>query len=172
MIKRAIFAVSIMAVISCTRSPNIEVKDIRTYPVNDTTGLITQSGVEIDKEVSSDGQGSLKITSNGPAVIKLYETGDMDIENATLVYRAKIKSSGLQGRAFIEMYLSFKGQGEFFSRGLDTAITGSADWSTVEAPFFLNKGENPDNVKLNLVIEGKGTVWIDDIRLAQGPLRR
>lgn len=37
-------------------------------------------------------------------------------------------------------------------------------------PFFLQKGENPDNVKLNLVIEGKGTVWIDDIHLYKGPL--
>ena len=24
---------------------------------------------------------------------------------------------------------------------------------------FLKKGENPDNVKLNLVINGTGTVW-------------
>jgi len=28
------------------------------------------------------------------------------------------------------------------------------------------KGENPDNVKLNLVINGKGTAWIDNIRLS------
>lgn len=38
------------------------------------------------------------------------------------------------------------------------------------SPFFLQKGENPDNVKLNLVIKGKGTAWIDDIRVMQGPL--
>ena len=28
---------------------------------------------------------------------------------------------------------------------------------------------NPSDVKLNLVIEGKGTVWIDDVRLLAGP---
>jgi hypothetical protein len=44
------------------------------------------------------------------------------------------------------------------------------DWVTQETPFFLKPGENPDNVKLNLVIEGKGTVWIDDISLVKGPL--
>jgi hypothetical protein len=38
-------------------------------------------------------------------------------------------------------------------------------------PFFLKKGENPENVKLNLVVDGVGTVWIDDIQLIRGPLR-
>ena len=45
-------------------------------------------------------------------------------------------------------------------------------------PFSINilklngkEGENPDNVKLNLVINGKGTAWIDDIRVLKGPLQ-
>lgn len=44
-------------------------------------------------------------------------------------------------------------------------------WTTVETPFFLQKGQNPDNIKLNLVVNGKGTVWIDDIKLIKGPLQ-
>ena len=40
---------------------------------------------------------------------------------------------------------------------------------TMEIMFILEKGQNPDNVKLNLVIEGKGTVWIDDILILKGP---
>jgi hypothetical protein len=39
------------------------------------------------------------------------------------------------------------------------------------SPKEVKKGENPDNVKLNLVINGKGTPWIDDIRLLKAPLR-
>jgi hypothetical protein len=68
------------------------------------------------------------------------------------------------------MWCHFPGKGEFFSRGLQTALTGSSDWNSQETFFFLKKGENPDNVKLNLVISGKGTVWIDDIHLIKGPL--
>jgi hypothetical protein len=49
-------------------------------------------------------------------------------------------------------------------------LTGTTDWTTAETPFLLKRGENPDNVKLNLVIDGKGTVWIDDIRLMNGTL--
>ena len=65
----------------------------------------------------------------------------------------------------------FGDKGEFFSRGLQSPLSGTTDWSTGETPFFLKKGENPDNVKLNLVIDGKGTVWIDDIHLFKGPLK-
>jgi hypothetical protein len=48
---------------------------------------------------------------------------------------------------------------------------GTNNWSTIETPFFLKKGEKPDNVKLNLVVNGKGTAWIDDIVLLKGPLQ-
>ena len=51
-------------------------------------------------------------------------------------------------------------------------LSGTTDWTTRETPFFLQKGENPDNVRMNLVINGKGTVWIDDIRLLMAPLDR
>ncbi len=63
----------------------------------------------------------------------------------------------------------FPGKGEFFSRGLQNPISGTTGWVTEETPFFLKKGENPDNVKLNLVINGTGTVWIQDIKLIKAP---
>ena len=68
------------------------------------------------------------------------------------------------------MWCRFPGKGEFFSRGLQSPLTGTTDWTTEETAFFLKKGENPDNVKLNLVINGSGTAWIDDVRLLKGPL--
>ena len=67
------------------------------------------------------------------------------------------------------MYCHFPGKGDAFSRGLQTPLTGNTDWVTEEIPFFLRKGENPDNVRLNLVIDGSGTAWIDEIRLLKGP---
>jgi hypothetical protein len=69
------------------------------------------------------------------------------------------------------MWCHFPGLGEFFSRNPQSAVTGTTNWTSMETVFFLKKGERPDNVKLNLVIGGKGTVWIDDIRLRRGPLQ-
>jgi hypothetical protein len=163
-----LFTALIFITIGCSK-PSTQVVEIKRFPVDSMEGIITQSGVEIDKTVSSDGNGSLKITATGPTVVHLFETGDIDIENANLIYQAKIRTEGVEGRVYLEMWPHFPGKGEFFSRGLQSPLTGTTNWATEETPFFLQKGENPDNVKLNLVIDGKGTVWIDDIRLLKGP---
>jgi hypothetical protein len=133
-------------------------------------GLITRSGVEIDKEITSDGNGSLRITATEPVTVKLYESGDIAIEKTQLIYRARLRTEDVAGQVYLEMWCSFPGKGEFFSRALQSPLSGTNEWSSQETPFFLQKGENPDNVKMNLVINGKGTVWIDDIKLLISPL--
>lgn len=80
-------------------------------------------------------------------------------------------TENVEGQVFLEMWCHFPGKGEFFSRGLQNTLSGTTGWTTVETVFFLKKGENPDNVKLNLVIDGRGTIWIDDIHLLEGPLQ-
>ncbi len=148
-----------------------EIGELAYYPVDSTQGIISRSHVEMDQAISSDGKGSLRISVSKPSVIRLYETGDLNIENARIIYKAKIRTEGVQGQVFLEMWCSFPGKGEFFSRALHSPLTGTHEWTAQETPFFLKKGDNPDNVKLNIVINGAGTVWIDDIHLAKGPLK-
>ena len=145
--------------------------ELRRFALDNTEGLITQSGIRIDKAISSDGNGSLRIDAAGPTTVRLFETGDMDIEYARLIYQAKVRTEDVRGQVYLEMWCHFPGRGEFFSKGLMAPLSGTTDWTTVETPFFLKKGENPDNVRLNLVIDGKGTAWIDDIRLLKGKLQ-
>jgi hypothetical protein len=154
----------------CSRQ-STEVVELKHYPLDSMQGVITQSVVQIDKDISSDANGSLRINASGPIVVRLFETGDLGIENARLIYRAKLRTENVQGKVYLEMLCDFPGKGEFFSRGLQDPLTGTNNWVTEEIPFFLQKGEHPDNVKLNLVIDGKGTVWIDDVRLFKGPLK-
>ncbi len=148
----------------------VEVTELRRFVLDNTDGLITQSGVRIDKQISSDGNGSLRIEAMEPTTIRLFETGDMDIENTRLIYQAQLRTENVEGQVYLEMWCHFPGKGEYFSKGLMDPLSGTNDWTTQETPFLLKKGENPDNVKLNLAIDGKGTVWIDDIRLLKGPL--
>jgi len=153
----------------CSESTDSETL-LKPYPIESMDGVITQTNVTLDKQVTTDGNGSLRITASEFTTIHLYETGDIDIENARLIYRVQLRTEGIEGKVYLEMWCQFKDKGEFFSRDLASPITGTTDWSTEETLFFLKKGENPDNVKLNLVVEGKGTIWIDDIRLLKQPL--
>ena len=162
--------VFIFVLVGCSK-PLQEVVELKRFPIDSLEGIITQSGVQFDKEVSSDGNGSLKITATEPTVVRLFELGNIDVENARLIYQAKVRSEGIEGQVYLEMWCHFPGKGEYFSRGLQTPLTGTTNWTTEETPFFLKKGEKPDNVKLNLVINGRGTAWIDDIRVLKGPLQ-
>jgi hypothetical protein len=146
------------------------VRTLAEYPIRSMDGVTTQTGVAFDSTTSSDGNGALRITATAPMTVRLFETGDLDVENARVTYRAHLRTADVEGKVYLEMWCSFPGKGEFFSRALQAPLSGTVDWTSQETPFFLKAGENPDNVKLNLVIDGKGTAWIDDVTLLQGPL--
>lgn len=166
---RVLACLGLAALLAACSEPSREVTELARFPIADLGGVIAGSAVELDREVTSDGNGSLRVRADGPTTLRLFETGDVDVEDARLTYQARVRTEGIEGRAYLEMWCVFEGRGEYFSRALDAALTGTNDWSTQETPFFLQKGENPSRVKLNLVIEGKGTVWIDDVRLLAGP---
>lgn len=151
----------------CGGKPDPQV--LARFPIDDLEGLVDRSSFVFDAALSSDGRGSARLDTKGPATVRLFETGDLDIENATLILEAKLRTEAFEGRVFVEMLCSFTGKGEFFSRAANAALSGTTDWATQRAPFLLRSGENPDNIRINLIAEGRGTVWIDQVRLTRGP---
>ena len=110
------------------------------------------------------------VDSKEEQTIRLFEVQEPQIEQCLITYRAKLKTDGLAGRAFLEMWCRLPGRGEFFSKGLNQAAKGTTDWASYEILFSLKKGQRPDLIKLNLVIEGKGKVWLRDIQLLKTPM--
>lgn len=102
--------------------------------------------------------------------IRLFEVGNPAVERCLLTYRAELKAEGLQGRAFLVMWCRLPGRGEFFSKGYKQALSGTVDWSRYEIPFYLKEGQKPDLIKLNVVVEGPGTVWLRNVELLETPL--
>lgn len=120
--------------------------------------------------IATAGGASLRIHATKPVRIRLASFGNIDIEDARLIYQASVRSEDIEGAAYLEMWCQFFGMGEYFSRGLDYPILGTSDWEVRSTPFFLQRGQNPDSVKLNLVIDGSGTVWVDDLKLLRAEL--
>ena len=144
--------------------------ELKRFPIDSLDGVITRDGVRLDKASTVDGNGSLELKARRATTFRLFETGDLDVEDAVLIYRAQMKTRKVKGDAYLEMWCHFPGGGEYFSRGLQYALSGTNHWIRVETRFLLRKGENPDNVRLNVAITGSGKVWIDDIRLVKAPL--
>ncbi|MDQ1349769.1 MAG: hypothetical protein QG657_70 [Acidobacteriota bacterium] len=175
--KKKYFALFVVAAVmlvmaACTKKTTevTGITELKHFPIDSIDEVITKSGVVIDKAVSTDGNGSLRVdAAPGRTVVLLFEIQNINIDNARLVYQAKVRTENVEGLVYLEMWCGFTGYGESFSRNMGTVMSGSNEWTTVMAPFFLKAGEKPQYVKLNLVVEGKGTAWIDDVRLFKAP---
>ena len=170
--KRSLALVVSLAMSACTSSRQAPASpvELKHFSLDRLEGVRATTGVSFDPQISTDGKGSLRIDTSQPLTLPLFEVNDLSIENAALIYQARLQSQNLDGKAYLEMWLRFPGKGEFFSRGLDRPITGTMSWMTSTIPFFLQAGQKPDLIRLNLVVAGKGRVWIDDVRLLRQPL--
>lgn len=148
-----------------------DVSVVRSFPLDGMENVLTKSGLSIDADISSDGKGALRIVAEKPKTVRLFEVRDIDVENARLIYQARMRTDDLDGTAYLEMWCHFPGKGAFFSRDLKGALRGTTDWTTVETPFFLKTGQKPDFVLLNVVVDGAGTVRLDDVKLLKAPLK-
>ena len=142
-------------------------EELRKLSLDDA--FVIGTTIQTDTQVKAEGKASIKVTTQWPTTICLGEVVRMDIENAKLVYKAKVKSD-LDGTAFLEMW-AHVGGGQYFSRGMNDVVSRKSDWKMIQTPFLFQKGQKPEKVTLNLVINGKGTVWIDDITLSKEPLQ-
>jgi hypothetical protein len=125
---------------------------------------ITQTGIRVEN-------GAWRIDARAEEqAIQLFEVENPAVEQCLLTYRAELKAEGLQGRAFLEMWCRMPGRGEFFSKGYQQAVSGTVDWARYEIPFYLKEGQKPDLIKLNVVVEGLGTVWLRNVELLKTPL--
>lgn len=124
--------------------------------------------IQTDASVKTEGRGSIKITTLHPTTICLGHVLGLDVEEATLICTARVKSE-LDGTVFLEMWAHVDG-GRYFARGLNDTVEGRRDWTSIQAPFRFQKGQRPDKVVVNIVVNGTGTVWVDDLRLAKAPL--
>lgn len=136
-------------------------RTIRAFSPDEQT--ISRDGLRVEG-------GGLRIGFDQNRTVRLFDVKDPGVEQCMLTFRAEMKVEKVEGRVFLEMWCSFPGRGEFFSKGLHQAASGTADWTRYEIPFYLRKGQAPDLVKLNLSVEGRGVVWLKNIELLETPL--
>jgi hypothetical protein len=152
----------------CKKGPEPP-KDIQAFAVDSAQGVLNPEVAVFDKSVSADGNGSLKVSTEMPTTVALYEVSFPGVEGADLVYRAKVKTQDFGGDAYLQMQVHFPAGGEVTAQNYQNALHGTSDWKTLETSLRLQKGQKPDSVRLGLVVNGVGTVWIDDIHLIKAP---
>jgi len=135
-----------------------------------TIRAFSTSSQPISQDGVSEDQNGWRIDSREKRTVRLFEVPVSGIEQCQVTYRAQMKTVNVERGTYLEMWCRFPSQGEFFSKGLHHSVKGTTGWASYETPFYLMKGQRPDLIKLNLVCEGAGTVWIKELELLQTPL--
>ncbi|MDH5567550.1 MAG: hypothetical protein OEY15_12860 [Myxococcales bacterium] len=145
---------------------------IAEWTVDDMSGMtrdVARVGALIDRDISHDGNGSLRIEFRQPGLVNLYEVwgNEEDLSFRQLLYEAQLRTEQASGPVFLVMQAGVSGapEGGMPVIGLERAISGSTDWTPVQI-----WAGNPGNAKhfgstLQIESRGTGSVWIDSVRL-------
>jgi hypothetical protein len=146
-------------------------EEIARFPLNNASELVSSEGVTIDTAVTTDGVGSVRVDASEPTRLPLLEVTDLDVQNKTLTFEARLRSENLDGNAHLEMEVFLPGQEQpIVLPGLGRIVTGTTGWEVATTSFYFQPGQQPESVRLNLVVDGTGTAWVDEVRLLRTPL--
>jgi len=130
-------------------------------------GILVRPGTPeapFEQAVISSGGGSRTFT--------LLTLRDPGIRRSRYAIRGRVRYEGVQQRSYLEMWSQFP-RGRFFSRTLDNrgplgSLQGSSDWRPFVLPFFNEPGgAPPQELTVNLVLGGPGTVALGPLSLVQ-----
>ena len=113
---------------------------------------------------------ALIVETDREGTVNLYELQKPEVDQCILTYRATARAEALEGRAYLEMACKFPKVGEHRSRGLQNSLSGPQDWTSVETQVFLDQGQKPEHLGLNLVVEGPGRIVMKDVEVLSTPV--
>ena len=135
-----------------------EIKNISVMDYNIVTG----------KYVDYDNNGIVSIKPGAPKRLKIYETKSILLNNGNmLLYQLDIKTEGLNGKVYPQISGVINGITKV-SDSYSENITGTSDWKTITAPLLVLNSKSVNNLILNLIIEGKGNIWVKNIKILRG----
>lgn len=141
---------------------------IYNFPVNSLNRVISKFNLKLDNEVSYDGLGSIRVDSKDTTTAYIFVLYDIPVKRAKLTWEAYCKSEDLKGEAFLEMGVQiskkYRKELESYLHQSKDFLRGTTNWQKIKVEFLVLENLKVDVVQLNLIIEGEGTVWIDQVR--------
>jgi hypothetical protein len=90
--------------------------------------------------------------------------------------KGRVKVENVVGDGYVEMLNTFPKIGVYFTKTLENdgplgKLTGTGDWRDVELPFVSQEGVLPSKIEVNVVLPGKGKVYLTPFTVAkyEGP---
>ncbi len=161
----AILAIlSSFVLISCTDGGR-ELTMIADFPVAGMAEPADTLNAAFDLGETSDGNGSFRIDAAEPLTVHLFTVEDVDVEGVPLMCEALVRTEDVDGHVYLSMVAHMDDGLGYPSRTTDSPLYGSNGWTEQDTSYELDIGESPTRVEINLVINGTGTAWVDEVRL-------
>lgn len=144
------------------------------FNVNSLNSVISKYNLIMDNEISYDGLGSIRVESEDSVTAYLFILRDIPIRRAKLKWEAYCKTEELEGRAFMEIGVQIyskygKEYDTFIYRG-DEFISKTTNWTKLNVEFLSTENRMISTVQLNLIVKGRGKVWIDQVKFTATPI--
>jgi hypothetical protein len=114
------------------------------------------------------------VSDSGEKTVTLKIIKKPKITSRHYALMGEVKYKDVHGTGYLEMWNSFPNGGAFFSRTLGNggpmgSISGSSEWRKFLLPFNSTENQFPDELTFNVVLGGKGTVWVREVKLVEYP---
>jgi hypothetical protein len=108
--------------------------------------------------------------SSTPSRVTVLTIEAPRITGSRYVLSGQIRYEGVDGTGYLEMWSYFPGGGQYFTRTLGDEgpmmkLRGTAGWRAFALPFDATGAPHPARLVVNVVLDGRGTVYLSDMTL-------
>jgi hypothetical protein len=118
------------------------------------------------------GSAALRVTSAAKTgtTIPVAVIRDPEIHGRSYSVVGRVRYRGVERFGYLELWSVIPGRGRYFTRTLAPrgplgVMTGDSGWRRFELPFSLGDAPPPSRLELNVVLPGRGTVWLGPLDL-------
>ena len=120
-----------------------------------------------------DGAAVLQLRATGPTSFHLVTIERPAVTGPAYAVTGQVRYESVEGQGYLEMWTVLPDGQRFFSRtlasqGAHAALHGESAWRAFELSFDLGGASQvPSRLEINLVLPGRGAVWLGPLHLQQ-----
>lgn len=119
---------------------------------------------------SPDAGGSLRIESAQSAIVTVAEVnGIKSTSGGRILCNGKLKCKDTPNGAYLAIYVETTDGSLLVSKQPAQMVGGTQDWQSSRTSVDLRPGTQVARVWVNALVQGPGTLWVDDILVSHEP---
>jgi hypothetical protein len=121
---------------------------------------------------SSDQRLKIENGKPSPFSVTVLTIDQPQIAGPRYSLSGRLRYENVEGASYLEMWSHFPGGGQYFSRTLAEQgpmmkLQGTSGWRSFVLPFDATGAPLPTRVVLNVVLQGRGTVYLGPLQLSE-----